>query len=159
MEWLLVILLLLLGLISIIAEVIFVPGSTVAGILGAVFSITGVYLSFQYFGDATGSIVMSVAVFIVSIAIYYSFSAKTWDKLALHDTHENSLEAHKDGLKIKVGSCGICKTDLRPVGTGIFDNHFIEVTALQGYIHVGTKIHVVKIEGNKIFVSNLKNEN
>jgi membrane-bound ClpP family serine protease len=43
-DWLAVIVLIFLGLGFIIAEIIFVPGTTLLGLLGLVFTITGVVL-------------------------------------------------------------------------------------------------------------------
>jgi membrane-bound ClpP family serine protease len=158
MEWIIVGLLIILGLVLLIAEIIFIPGTTVAGVLGALMTVAGIYLSFDFFGDSVGAIILSISVFTASISIYYSFSTKTWEKLALHDTLEKpAKEEEAEKNKIFVGNTGIAKTDLRPVGTGVFGGEFFEVTVMRGYIHAGTGIKIVKVTGNKIYVENTEN--
>lgn len=158
MEWAIVLILILVGLVLLIAEIIFIPGTTIAGIIGSLMSIVGIFLAFYFFGNSTGASVMSVAVFIASIAVYYGFSAKTWDKIALHDTQERAEESIEKSKKLLVGAFGTAKTDLRPVGTGIFDGEFFEVAVMRGYIRAGKPIKVIKISGNKIYVESLENE-
>ena len=53
-SWLTVLTLLVVGLVLVIIELIFIPGTTVVGILGFIFSLVGVYLGFSYFGNQTG---------------------------------------------------------------------------------------------------------
>ena len=53
-EWLTVSSLILLGLSLIVAEIIFVPGITVVGLIGFACMVVGIGLSFRYFGNNTG---------------------------------------------------------------------------------------------------------
>jgi membrane-bound ClpP family serine protease len=55
-EWITVISLILFGLTLIVAEIIFVPGTTLVGVLGFIFLIIGIGLSFHYFGKDIGLI-------------------------------------------------------------------------------------------------------
>ena len=60
-EWLAVILLIFFGLGFIIAEIIFVPGTTLLGLFGLIFTIIGIIISYISFGAGIGSIVFVVA--------------------------------------------------------------------------------------------------
>ena len=61
LEWLSVILLIVVALILIVAELIFVPGTTLVGLIGVACMVLGIYLSFDYFGSDTGWIVLGIS--------------------------------------------------------------------------------------------------
>jgi membrane-bound ClpP family serine protease len=50
--------LILAGFALIIAEVVFIPGTTVVGLLGAIFMIVGSYSPISYFGNEVGFYVL-----------------------------------------------------------------------------------------------------
>ena len=74
MEWLIVIALIAFGLALIIAEIIFVPGTTLVGVLGFGFLILGTGLSFRYFGSETGWVTVGCTAVAAGVVLYYSFS-------------------------------------------------------------------------------------
>ena len=43
-----------IGFILVLLEILFVPGTTVVGILGFIATLGGIYLSFEYFSTTTG---------------------------------------------------------------------------------------------------------
>src|SRR5438045_1136748 len=53
-EWLTVISLIFFGLALLVVEIIFVPGTTLVGVIGFVFLLIGVGMSFKYFGSEAG---------------------------------------------------------------------------------------------------------
>ena len=63
-EWLAVILLIFFGLGFIIAEIIFVPGTTLLGLFGLIFTIIGIIISYISFGAGIGTMVLIVALII-----------------------------------------------------------------------------------------------
>src|SRR6185295_4469726 len=72
-EWITVISLILFGEVLIVAEIIFVPGTTLVGVLGFIFLIIGIGLSFHYFGSQIGWISTGGAVAASGLVLYYSF--------------------------------------------------------------------------------------
>src|SRR3954469_8957741 len=79
-EWITVISLIILGLALVVAEIIFVPGTSLAGVVGFFFLIVGVGLGFVYFGDEAGWITVGVTSVASGAILYYSFSANVWGK-------------------------------------------------------------------------------
>ena len=77
-EWITVISLILLGLALIVVEIIFVPGTTVVGVLGFIFLIVGVGLSFHYFGGNVGWITVAGAGVASGFVLYFSFGSNLW---------------------------------------------------------------------------------
>ena len=148
LEWIAVILLILFGLGFIIAEIIFVPGTTLLGLMGLLFTIIGIVISFISFGTGIGVSVLIISAVIGLSAIIYSFKTGVWKKFALNDTNKSKFnEGEKEELQ--VGEEGITASSLRPMGKGDFKDKIYEVTTLGNFLNTGTKI---RIKNNKIIV-------
>lgn len=151
MEWVIVISLILFGLGLIIVELIFIPGTTVVGILGFIFSTVGVYQAFDKFGNSIGWYVLAATAVISIITIIFSFRTNAWEKLALNRNLEGRLyENRSEGLQ--VGDVGVALSSLKPIGNGLFEDKEYEVSTLGEYADTQVKIEIIKIESNKIFV-------
>ena len=55
MEWITVLALIIFGLCLVVVEIIFVPGTTLVGVMGFLFLVAGVYLGFEYFDNTTAA--------------------------------------------------------------------------------------------------------
>ena len=154
-DWFTVGSLIFLGLALIIVEVLFVPGTTVVGILGFVSGVIGVYLSFDYFGPVVGWWTFGGTLIAFAISLYLGFKGNTWDRFSLKDT---SLGKFNDGYssKLQVAERGKTLSTLRPIGKAEFNNKEYEVRSYGNYIDSSTEVEIVKIDGNKIFVEPLK---
>jgi membrane-bound ClpP family serine protease len=150
-EWLAVILLIFFGLGFIIAEIIFVPGTTLLGLFGLIFTIIGIIISYISFGAGVGTIVLVVAGTIGVGALVYSLKSGVWEKFALKGSINSKVnEGEKEVLQ--VGEEGITISSLRPVGKGEFKDKIYEVTTLGNFLTTDTKIRIVSIKNNKIIV-------
>ena len=150
-DWLTVISLVVAGILLIIAEILFVPGTTVVGILGIASSIFGVYLSYDYFGAATGTWFTVGSAIIFAVALYYSFKSKTWDKFSLKDSLQGKVNENlTSGLES--GMEGIAISTLKPIGKAEFNNKEYEVKTTGQYVESGQQLKILKIEKNNIIV-------
>jgi membrane-bound ClpP family serine protease len=150
-EWLAVILLIFFGLGFIIAEIIFVPGTTLLGLFGLIFTIIGIIISYISFGAGVGTIVLVVAGIIGVGALVYSLKSGVWEKFALKGSINSKVnEGEKEVLQ--VGEEGITVSSLRPMGKGEFKDRIYEVTTLGNFLTTDTKIRIVSIKNNKIIV-------
>jgi membrane-bound ClpP family serine protease len=150
-EWLAVILLIFFGLGFIIAEIIFVPGTTLLGLFGLIFTIIGVIISYISFGAGIGTIVLIVAGTIGVGALVYSLKSGVWEKFALKGSIDSKVnEGDKEDLQ--VGEEGITVSSLRPMGKGEFKDRIYEVTTLGNFLTADTKIRIVSLKNNKIIV-------
>ncbi|HEV8513447.1 MAG TPA: NfeD family protein [Cyclobacteriaceae bacterium] len=150
-EWITVISLVFLGLALIVAEIIFVPGTTLVGVVGFAFLIVGVGLSFRYFGNETGWITVGATSVVSGAILYFSFSANVWGKFSLKTSSEGKVnEGELDELKIGVEGHTI--SALRPVGKAELNNKTFEVKTLGEYLDSGKRVRVIKISSNQIFV-------
>ena len=87
MEWMTVVSLIVVGLILLIAELIFIPGTTIVGVLGLLFMIAGVYFGFNYFSSNIGMYVLGGTLVTTAITMYYGFKSKAWERFSLKETN------------------------------------------------------------------------
>ena len=154
-DWLAVIILIFFGLGFIVAEIIFVPGTTLLGLLGIVFTITGVVLGYLSFGSGTGTLILAVTVIVGLSIIIYSFKSGVWERFALKSSINSRFnEGEKEG--VQVGEEGMTLSALRPVGKADFRDKVYEVTTLGNFLPSGTRVRIVSIKNNKIFIEPIK---
>jgi len=154
-EWFMVGLLIFLGIGLVIVEVLFVPGTTVVGILGFISAVVGVYLGFVYYGSTVGGWILTGTTITFAAALYFGFRGNTWDRFSLKDTNTGKFnEGYSSSLK--VNDKGVTLSNLRPMGKAEFGDKEYEVRTFGNFIESATPIEIVKIEGNKIYVEPLK---
>ena len=73
----LVIGLILLALFLFFVEFLLIPGVTVAGILGALAMVTGIYLAYHTMGSTAGHITLSLATILSFLIVFFSLRSKT----------------------------------------------------------------------------------
>ncbi|MEQ9405459.1 MAG: hypothetical protein RIM99_17850 [Cyclobacteriaceae bacterium] len=155
MDWITVIGLVLFGLFLLIAEIVFVPGTTIVGILGFLFSAYGIYLSFDYFGTSTGTIILIGAALLNVAALIVAFKGKSWERFSLKNSTTGKFNEGLN-LNLKVGDIGQSISSLKPVGKALFDNQEVEVRSNGGYVNENVEIEILRIESKKIFVQPVK---
>ena len=151
MEWVTVISLILFGLALVIVEIIFIPGTTVVGLLGFVFGAVGVGLSFRYFGAEIGWITLGSTGAVSGLVLYYAFKSDVWSRFALKSSidgkvNEGALATFQPGQE------GVAVSALRPIGKAELSNRTIEVKTQGEYVEPGTKIRIVRIMSNSVIV-------
>ena len=153
--WLVIIGLILLGLGLIIVEVIFVPGTTIVGILGIVLAGVGVYLSFSNFGNNTGTLILVATGAVALIALLISFRTGVWKKFALKDQISSKFNEHIE-ITTQEGDDGGALSSLKPIGKAEINDKVFEVKTNGNYVDAGEKVKVIKIDKNKIIVEPIK---
>lgn len=151
LDWITVILLIGIGLVLIIIELIFVPGTTVVGILGFVLAVVGIWFGYAALGTTIGHIVLGSSVLIAGIALFYSFKNDVWSRFALNNqnnSHVNEEYQHT----LSIGETGITVSALRPQGTVIFSKRRHEVQTNGEFIAPNTTVRIIKLKHNKITV-------
>lgn len=150
-DWLSVILLVACGIILLILELIFVPGTTILGILGFFMLIGGVYVSFENFGAPVGfGVLLGTAVVSVT-ALIYSLRSGAWQRFSLKSKIDSKVNEHEQD-DLQIGMRGMTISDLRPVGTAEFLDHLYEVQTNGNYLDAGTAIEIIKMLDHKIIV-------
>jgi membrane-bound ClpP family serine protease len=157
MGYISLILLILLGIILMILDFLVIPGGVVA-ILGVLCMIGGVVTSFVQFGATVGILTLILTAVITLVSFWLMMRSKTWRKLQLK-TQIDSKMNEVDTDKLKEGMEGVAVSRLAPTGTGLFGDTEMEVVSMQGFIDQDTPIVIHKIEGSKIIVEILNQNN
>lgn len=151
MEWIIVASLIFFGILLVIVEVIFIPGTTIVGIVGAGFMIAGVVSSFSYFGSQGGWVTLGATGLFSAIMVYYAFKANVWGKFSLKTANIGKVnEGDLDGLT--VGLEGVAVSALRPSGKAEIGDKTFEVKTLGAFVDAGSKIRIIKVNTNQIVV-------
>lgn len=149
--WILVISLLLTGLLLILVELIFIPGTTIVGLLGLGLSIAGIVISYQHFGSETGNYILMGMLVVTAVGLVYGFRSKSWTAFSLKSAIDSKVN---EGMiaSLKVGDEGQTISTLRPVGKAEFKEGVFEVKAMGGYVMPGTKVKIIQLQANQIIV-------
>jgi membrane-bound ClpP family serine protease len=149
--WLVVIALILAGLALIIVEIVFIPGTTIVGLLGLVFTVVGIVFSYRHFGSETGLYVLMGTGVTTLAALYFSFRKGAWKKFSNPSTIDSKVnEGMAAGLT--VGQQGITTSALRPVGMAEFEGKIFEVKTSGDYLANAMPVRIVRIRANEILV-------
>lgn len=151
LDYFLIAFLILAGIALIIVEIIFVPGTTIVGILGFLVGVYGVYRSYELYGVDTGHMVLAVSMASGLAAVILSFRSGAWNKFS----HKGVMKVPvNEGLtsSLEIGQQGKCISSLKPVGKAEFDNKEYEVSSQGQFIEENTGVRIIKLERNKIIV-------
>ena len=147
------------GAVLLAVEVFVIPGIGLFGLLGGAGIVAGLYLSLM--GDAAfvddlarAGWILSTAFFIVLITGWVLLKRlphsdrlfRSGILLASRTDKEIGYEAALTRPDL-VGSEGVAITDLRPSGTGLFQDERLDVVSESEWIEEGTPIRVVSSEG------------
>lgn len=156
-EWL-HILLFILGILLLLIEVV-VPGFGIFGGLGIVSVLSGIVMA--AYDTAYGSLSLGIAIvvtFIVSFIIIKYFGHRgVWNKFILRDQQKNAegYTASKD-LAHWLDQEGVAITPLRPSGTAQISDRLVDVVTEGSFIEKGRRIKVVRVEGTRVVVREVK---
>lgn len=163
------IILFVIGVIFIIAEIFFIPGFGIFGILGIIFVVGSLFLGLIGDFPTVDNSILSTALIqlaatfvltgiVISILLKYLPKTAVLNNLILTDAidvkvdytssiPDNSVLLNKEGISL---------TDLRPSGTAVIDGKRYDVVADNEYINHNKKIKVIKVEGMRIVVAEVK---
>ncbi len=152
---LLIIALIVIGLILLLVEIVLLPGVTVAGI--AAFAAYGgsIYLSFTQYGNTIGFIVVGVIFVISVLAIILTLRSKMWDRLALNQNIDGSIDKLPIEADVKIGDKAVALTRLNPIGTITINNKSYEGKSLNALIDPGVAVEVIGFENAQIIVKKI----
>jgi len=151
MDIFVVIVLCLVGLVLILLEIFLIPGITIAAIVGALFSVGGIYYAFSSLGTMGGLITLIVNLVIFGFSFFFLIKSRALDNIALK-TDINSTVASKDSLNISEGDEGVCISRLNPIGKVKVNNITMEGKALSDFVDEDTEIVVVKVSPTQLIV-------
>ena len=152
MIWFILISLLILGVILVLVEVLFVPGTTIIGILGVAVTAVGIYYGFITFERNTAFAILGVAIMVNVLVIIYGFKSGVWNKFSLKDTSTSrSFDGRLTGLE--VGQKGKTVSDFKPYGKVEIGDRIYEAKSEDGFLSPGIQVYIEKLEDNRIIIT------
>lgn len=143
--------LLTIGLILVLLEILFVPGTTLVGILGVLVTAAGVFYAFVRLDSQYAWMILGVTILVNFTALFYGFKSGVWKKFALKETISNrTFDDRLMGLTL--GLEGKAVSDIKPIGKAEFLDKIYEVKSGTGLIPVGKTVIIHKLENNIIIV-------
>jgi membrane-bound ClpP family serine protease len=144
------------GILVIAVEVLFVPGTTFVGLVGALLVMMGISIAYTNLGVWYGNVLLLSSVVALGIFLWVSFQFNLWDRFALKESMAES-KVERLGLEtLSVGQEGVTVSALRPSGTAEFEGNVrIEVATSGPLVQAGIKIRIVDLSNNKITVEPL----
>jgi membrane-bound serine protease (ClpP class) len=143
------------GIILLVIE-ISAPGFGLFGILGIAALFAGVVFAAPTLSQGIGTLLIAVAAVLVAIPVFFKVFGRTrfMQRLVLAAAETAELgythAARKDDL---LGKTGRTQTVLRPSGSILIDGRRIDALADGEFIDKGVAVQVVRLEGSKVFVS------
>jgi membrane-bound ClpP family serine protease len=153
-DWFTVLSLILFGLALIVVEIIFVPGTTLVGLIGFGLLALGVGLSFSYFGNTIGWATTGGTALLSALTIIYCFKSNAWGRFSLKTSMDSKV--NEGALKdLHVGIEGVTVSALRPIGKAELNHQVYEVKTFGDYLDTGKKIRIIEIVSNQIIVEHI----
>lgn len=154
MTWTIIAVLIGVGFLFLLLEILVLPGTNIAGVLGFVLLGIGIWQAYAVYGGVAGTIALVLIVILSVIALYFALKSNTWKRAALNKNIEGKVNII-DSEKIKPGDHGKAISRLVPMGKAIINGEYYEVKTNGEFIDQETEIEVVKIEYNKVFVKKI----
>ncbi|WP_297335562.1 NfeD family protein [Algoriphagus sp.] len=140
-----------IGLILLLLEILFIPGTTVVGILGLLVSLTGIAYAFLSFSSEMAWWITAVVTLLNVVAVIYGFRSGVWNKFSLKTSLKGgTFDQRTSG--VEVGMTGKAISDIKPIGKALIHDQVYEVKSDSGFIPVDSDLTIIKVETNKIIV-------
>ena len=146
-----IILLILLGVLFLVAELVFLSGSLIGTALSLACYGGAVWLAFAGYGYTAGIVVVVVIAVLSLVATIISLRAKTWQRLSLNQEIESSSMEQPDAT-LKVGDRGVTVSRLSPMGKVEIGGNIYEAKSTDAYVDPKCEIEVTGFENFNVIV-------
>lgn len=154
MNFLVILLLIVLGIILLLIEVVVLPGITIAGIGSFLLLAFSVFLAFTSYGSLVGYLTLAFVLIVAPIIVYFLFKGRAGKSMVLN-TVISGVANEIDPAKVKVGDIGVTVSRLAPMGKIKVNDEIVEVKSTGAFINPGEKVKIIHIEKSLITVEPL----
>jgi membrane-bound ClpP family serine protease len=156
LELIFVIALISIGIVFLLIELFLLPGTTIAGIAGAVFMIAGIIYAFVSLGSVAGNITIAVSVLIFGGLFVWFVKSKALRTIGLKSSIEETVD-NSFLKKVSVGDRGVAVSRLNPIGKVVIDDVEMEGKSFDNeFIEEEAEIEVVKVDSVNVMVKRLE---
>ena len=153
MELLLIIALILFGVLFLVAELVFLPGVSVGGILSLICFGSSIYMAFHELGTEAGITATLVCLVLAAAATVLSLRSKTWQRFSLRQKSPRRAcppPAEENIRPRRPGASPLSR--LAPAGKIEIQGRIYEARSLDSYVDPRTPVEVVGFENFTIIV-------
>ncbi len=155
MEIFIVALLMVIAIGLLILEIFFLPGTTIAGITGAIFAGVGLWYAYSRLGIAGGNISLLASGIAFGGVFLWMMKSGALNKVALNEEIDSKVEGiEKD--KIKPGDKGITLSRVNPIGKARINDETVEVKSTGDFIDENIPIVVIKVYATNVLIEPLE---
>ncbi len=159
MDWMLIIgiILLIAGFVLAAVEMV-VPGFGAPGICGAICLVAGIFCTADSLmeGAFLTLIVLAVLALMLAVVLWLLSKGKLKSPLILkEEQHREQGYISSADLDYLLGKKGKAVTDLRPSGTGNFEDINFDVVSEGRYIDKGAELEIIKVNGSRLVVKEI----
>ena len=143
----LIITLIIVGVLLLVAELVLLPGISVAGI--------GAFLSLAVaavYGILGGSVVLAAIIIVAVAAVVISLRANTWQRLSLKSTIDATSTPTPEQNDIRIGQRGETLTRLAPMGKVQVGDVTVEAKSVDAYIDPRQVVEVIGYDNTAVVV-------
>jgi membrane-bound ClpP family serine protease len=149
----------LLSILMILMEIFLLPGITIAGVAGAIFSIGSIWYAYSHLGAAGGHVTVVVSVLLLGFLFVWLIRSRAMDRISLKTDIDAKVDTSNMD-QLEAGDEGVSVSRLNPIGKARINNVFVEAKAETGFLDEGVKIVVLKKLTNQVIVrENQSNDN
>lgn len=146
-----IILLILLGVLFLVAELVFLSGSLLGTVLSLACYGGAAWIAFVQYGNTAGWIVIAIIAVVSLAATVVSLRAKTWQRLSLSQEIESSSMEQPD-KNVAIGDKGVTVSRLSPMGKVEIAGKIYEAKSIDAYIDPKTEVEVTGFENFNVIV-------
>jgi membrane-bound ClpP family serine protease len=151
MFWLIIAVLIVIGLLFLVLEILVIPGTGIAGVIGFALLGIGIWQTYATYGNTPGHLVLAGTFVLTLVTLLISLRAKTWRRVSLNTSIASKVNTGLEE-RVKVGDEGEAVSRLVPAGKAFINGDYYEVRTKGEFLDQGTKIVVTKVDHNQIKV-------
>lgn len=147
-----ILILIVIGVLLLVAELVLIPGTSVAGICALGAYGAAIYKAFIQYGTSGGVFTIIAVIMVAVAATILSLRAKTWQRLSLKDKMDGKSQPSPEN-EVNIGDKGVTLTRLAPSGNVLIDGKTYEAKSLGDiYVDPKTEIEVTGFENFTVIV-------
>jgi len=154
MSWTIILLLILIGMAFLLLEILVLPGTNVAGFIGFILLVVGIWQAYAAHGRVAGHVTLAACLVVTLGLLYFTLKSRTWNRAMLHKEIDGRVNV-VDADKVKAGDTGKTVSRLAPMGKALINGDYYEVSTIGEFIDQEKDIVVIKIEQSKILVKQI----
>ncbi len=144
--------LIVVALLLLVAELVLLPGLSVAGICALLADVAAVWIAFSRYGVGGGVITLGIVLVLSIVVVVLSLRARTWQRFSLQDRVEGAAQVDPKQRNVKIGDRGEAVTRLAPIGKIRVNGETFEAKSVDCYVDARSEVEVIGFENFSVIV-------